>query len=248
MDLLPKSFIPQLKEDILFNNKIIKIRITPNGISIDSKHPKSNEQSTISADLAIITVPFSALRFVQFEPYHALSYYKRKAIRELNYMSSTKIGIEFKSRFWEKEGQLGGKTITDLPIRFTYLPSIDIGKNGPAVIVASYTWADEALTWDVLPEKERIQFALSNLAEIYGNHVYQEFVSGQSFSWSHNPFAGGAFPIFEPGQEKELFPYIPTPEGRIHFAGEHTSLTHGWIQGAIESGIRVAFEINNKSD
>jgi monoamine oxidase len=31
----------------------------------------------------------------------------------------------------------------------------------------------------------------------------------------------------------------------VHFAGEHTSLTHGWIQGAIESGIRVANEVND---
>ena len=34
------------------------------------------------------------------------------------------------------------------------------------------------------------------------------------------------------------------PEGRIHFAGEHTSLYHAWIQGALESGIRAAKEIH----
>lgn len=32
---------------------------------------------------------------------------------------------------------------------------------------------------------------------------------------------------------------------QVYFAGEHTSSTHGWIQGAIESGIRVAYEVNN---
>ncbi|MFE4430746.1 FAD-dependent oxidoreductase, partial [Peribacillus butanolivorans] len=30
-----------------------------------------------------------------------------------------------------------------------------------------------------------------------------------------------------------------------HFAGEHASTVHGWIQGAIESGIRVADEVND---
>ncbi|WP_163102358.1 flavin monoamine oxidase family protein [Peribacillus alkalitolerans] len=245
MDLLPQSFLPQLKEEILFHQKMTKISQTPNNVSIDSIHPNTFEATSTTADFAIITIPFSALRFVQIEPYDSFSYYKRKAIREINYMSSTKIGIEFKSRFWEKEGQRGGKTITELPIRFTFFPSTGIGTEGNAVIVASYTWADEALTWDFLPEKERIHFALTNLAEIYGDQVYQEFVTGKSFSWSHNPYSGGAFPILEPGQEKELFPHILTPEGRVHFAGEHTSLTHGWIQGAIESGIRVAFEVNN---
>jgi monoamine oxidase len=33
------------------------------------------------------------------------------------------------------------------------------------------------------------------------------------------------------------------PEGRIHFAGEHTSLDHRWIEGAVESAIRTATEI-----
>jgi monoamine oxidase len=34
------------------------------------------------------------------------------------------------------------------------------------------------------------------------------------------------------------------PEGRIYFAGEHASLYHAWIQGAIESGLRAASEIH----
>jgi len=37
---------------------------------------------------------------------------------------------------------------------------------------------------------------------------------------------------------------IVAPEGRIHFAGEHTSLYHAWIQGALESGIRAAREVH----
>ncbi len=37
---------------------------------------------------------------------------------------------------------------------------------------------------------------------------------------------------------------FPTPEGPIHFAGEHTSLKHAWIEGALESSIRAALEVN----
>ena len=49
---------------------------------------------------------------------------------------------------------------------------------------------------------------------------------------------------FQAGQESELQPAIVKPEGRIFFAGDHTTLYHGWIQGAIESGIFVAMEVN----
>uniref|UniRef100_UPI00201BC60D FAD-dependent oxidoreductase n=1 Tax=Bacillus velezensis TaxID=492670 RepID=UPI00201BC60D len=51
---------------------------------------------------------------------------------------------------------------------------------------------------------------------------------------------------FKPGQELELFPDITSPSGNVHFAGEYTTLTHGWLQGAIESGIRVAYEVNEQ--
>jgi monoamine oxidase len=33
------------------------------------------------------------------------------------------------------------------------------------------------------------------------------------------------------------------PEGRMHFAGEHTSIWSGWMNGALESGRRAATEI-----
>jgi len=52
--------------------------------------------------------------------------------------------------------------------------------------------------------------------------------------------------MFKPDQLKELGQYIGIPEGRIHFAGSHSSTTPGWIQGAIEAGIRTAYEVNNR--
>ncbi len=244
MDALPNSFLPQLKDNIFMSYKVEKIIQENNKVMMQVNNEQTVSRFIITGDIAIVTIPFSALRFVEVYPYHLFSYYKRRAIRELNYIAATKIAIEFKSRFWERVGQCGGKSITDLPIRFTYYPSYGIHTPGPAIILASYTWADEALTWDSLPNSERIRYALNNLAQIYGNIVYSEFVTGASFSWSQNPYSCGAFTAFEPGQELELFPYITPPAGKVHFAGEHTTLTHGWIQGAIESGVRVAHEVN----
>ncbi|WJE55180.1 flavin monoamine oxidase family protein [Bacillus cereus] len=247
MDALPQSFLPQLKDNIWFYQKMTKIVQQDNCVSVYSRHEQTSKQYMVTGDLAIITIPFSALRFIEVEPYHSFSYYKRRAIRELNYIAATKIAIEFKSRFWEREGQYGGKSITDLPIRFSYFPSYGIHTKGAALVLASYTWADEALTWDSLSNEDRVRYTLKNLAEIYGNQVYTEFVSGASYSWSENPYSCGGFTAFEPGQELEIYPYTRTVEGRVYFAGEHTTLTHGWMQGAIESGIRVAYEVNDLS-
>jgi monoamine oxidase len=62
--------------------------------------------------------------------------------------------------------------------------------------------------------------------------------------WHDDEFAGGAFALFDPGQQTRLYKDIVAPEGRIYFAGEHASLYHAWIQGAIESGLRAASEIH----
>jgi monoamine oxidase len=40
-----------------------------------------------------------------------------------------------------------------------------------------------------------------------------------------------------------MAPDIARPEGRVHFAGEHTSAWMGWMEGAIESGERAAREV-----
>ncbi|MCU4988016.1 flavin monoamine oxidase family protein [Bacillus cereus] len=246
IDALPKAFLSQLNENIFMRYKVEKIIQENSKVMMQVNHEQTIERFMVTGDVAIVTIPFSALRFVEIQPYNLFSYYNRRAIRELNYIAATKIAIEFKSRFWERVGQCGGKSITDLPIRFTYYPSYGIHTPGAATVLASYTWADEALTWDSLPNSKRIRYVLKNLAEIYGDIVYSEFVTGASFSWSQNPYSCGAFTAFEPGQELELFPYITSPSGKVHFAGEHTTLTHGWMQGAIESGIRVAYEVNEQ--
>jgi Tat protein secretion system quality control protein TatD with DNase activity len=56
-------------------------------------------------------------------------------------------------------------------------------------------------------------------------------------------FTFGAFAIFEPHQERELYRNCWKQHEGIHFAGQHTSLKHAWIEGAVESGIRAAKEV-----
>jgi monoamine oxidase len=49
---------------------------------------------------------------------------------------------------------------------------------------------------------------------------------------------GGAFAITHPGTLANFFDEARKPEGRAFFAGEHLSITPGWIQGALESSLR----------
>jgi monoamine oxidase len=42
-----------------------------------------------------------------------------------------------------------------------------------------------------------------------------------------------------PGQHTALHRHLVTPEGRLFFAGEDISLTHTWMQGALESALQA---------
>ena len=85
--------------------------------------------------------------------------------------------------------------------------------------------------------------ALENVARIHPQ-VADAFEVGASKSWHDDEFAGGDFAFFLPEQQTLLHQAIVAPEGRIHFAGEHASLYHSWIQGAIESGLRAARDVH----
>lgn len=201
---------------------------------------------TFTADYAIVTIPATAMRFCEFQP--LLSYPKRRAITALHYDSATKVLLEFKTRFWERgaQGFTGGGCVSDSPNRFTYFPSHVPGSPG-GVVLASYTWSDDAMRWDSLTDDERYAFALRNMAGMFGPQVYQEFTGhGATQSWTRNRYALGEAAIFTPGQMHEYHPATRSIEGRVHFAGEHTSLKPAWIEGALESATRVALEVHRR--
>ena len=70
-----------------------------------------------------------------------------------------------------------------------------------------------------------------------------EFEKGAVHRWSTDPWAGGAFAMYRPGQMTELLPALTASEDGMHFAGEHTSPWTGWMEGALDSGERVAREV-----
>ena len=201
---------------------------------------------SVRGHYAITTIPFSLFRFIDVQP--ALSPGKQKAINELHYINATKIFLQCKSRPWEKSSPTDdstGLTITDTPARNVYFPAP--GAHGSrAVVLASYSLEDDARIWAALPPEERIKKVVQYLDNIYPGFGAEVEV-GASCNWSDpQQFAGGAFAMFTPGQMATLHEDIVKPEGLLHFAGEHTSYEHGWVEGAIESGLREALNVHQR--
>jgi len=111
-------------------------------------------------------------------------------------------------------------------------------------MLASYSWGQAARRLASLPHRDRAATVLRQLSRIHPQLREPGMVrETASWSWDDHPYSGGAFAWFMPGQHSSLHGHIVEPAGKIYFAGEHASLTHTWMQGALESAVRNVREM-----
>ena len=239
MDRLPNAFYGELADVIRFGAEVSAIDQDPHSVTVH--YQTKGGRFSVTADYAVCAIPFSVLQTV--EAVKPFSREKQRAIRQLSYSASTKILFQVRRRRWEElDGIYGGATVTDLPIRRMNYPTPD-PNNPRGMLLASYTWGQDAARWGAMDEETRIEQALEDVSKIHP-WIGEEYEVGASHAWYDDPWARGAFALFEPEQQTHLQADIVKPEGRVYFAGEHCSLYHAWIQGALESGIRAAREIH----
>jgi len=241
MDQLPEAFFRELQQEVRFGSEVHAIEQTGDGVTVHFK--TESGRFNVSGDYCVCTLPFPVLRTVEILG-RDFSHEKRRAIRQLNYHASTKVLFQVRHRFWETEDGIvgGGATVTDLPIRRMNYPPTD-PSNERGVLLASYSWGQDALQWGAMDPETRLEEALDDVARIHPR-IREEYEVGTSHAWYGDRWARGAFALFAPDQQTDLQAAIVAPEGLVHFAGEHCSLYHAWIQGALESGIRAAKEIH----
>ena len=243
MDRLPMAFLPELENRIQFGAEMVALDYTADSVTIHYRSPAGLDLAT--GDFAIVTMPYSVLRFVDvLKPF---SPGKQMVLRQLYYVNAMKVFFQCRRRFWEEDdGLFGGSTITDLPIRQIQYPDHN-RETKQGVLMGSYTYGEEANRWTSRSPEDRVTQTLKYVAMIHPQ-VTKESEKGVFKVWSEDKFSGGAFAVFEPGEEARLSAHIATPEGPIHFAGEHTSSKKRvWIEGAVESGLRAAQEVHEHS-
>ncbi|ORT61008.1 NAD(P)/FAD-dependent oxidoreductase [Streptomyces sp. CB03238] len=140
---------------------------------------------------------------------------------------------------------IGGGSVTDNANRFMFNPSHPVPGSDGGVVLASYSWADDARRWDSYDDEARYALALRGMQEVYGQRLEVFFTGvGRTQSWHRDPYAYGEASVLLPGQHTEIFLDMRTQEGPLHFAGCHTSVKPAWIEGALESAVRAALEVH----
>lgn len=232
-DRLPAEFAKRV--DVRYGAVVVGVAQSDTAVEIHIRSGGGPE--TLAADRIVCAMPCPVIGRILDDA--RLSPAKQRAIREQHYSRTVKVFMQSSERFWLMQGWSGYVT-TDLPIeRLTPDPGADPGARGAltAYPIGAYT-----STLEGLPEQDRVSAAFEQARQIFPD-LAKTFEGGVAHCWGLDPWQRGSFALHTPGQIG-FIDTLARPEGRVHFAGEHTSVWTGWMQGALDSARRVVREIS----
>lgn len=231
-DRLPLAFAEALHDKIILESPVSLIDQRSEQVTV-----RTSKGETYSADSVIVTVPLPVLNKIQFMP--ELSREKQEAANgKYRYASASRVYVQTRERFWESEG-LNGYARTDWPEEI-WQPTVD--QPGDKGILLTYMFQGRAREVEALGASERIDHLVERWKNVFPG-ITDQVEQGTSHAWDAYEWSLGAFAGPTPSQSETYDAHLRRPEGKIHFAGEHISDYHGWMQGALQSGLRVVSEI-----
>jgi monoamine oxidase len=230
-DQIPRALAAALP-DVRFNAPVTSIRVLPDEVTVTYQH--GNSYQTVSSAFAVLAIPLTTARLIEFHP--PLPEAHRRMVNELSYGAVTKVLIEYRRRFWDDKGW-NGRLSTDAPIVYTWHATNHIeNEHG---ILTVYTGGDPAAKLAALSDEERIQLAVAEIEKLFsGSSDLIECTA--TVAWPKEAYTRGSYAALAPGQVTAHWKTLFEPAGRLFFAGEHATPIQGFMEGAVESGQRVA--------
>jgi len=194
-------------------------------------------EGEVRAAKVIVTVPPPMAKRIRFDPPLPT---RLTELQKTTYMGSVFKAIAvYETPFW-RDRVVGEFIVLNDPGRAVFDSSSPGGPGHLVILVGGPT----ARALDDLDPAERRKTLLDDLVQDLGREVLEP-ASWHEKSWHLDENTGGgylALPL--PGSPAELpFPHVPI--GNIHWAGTETAHDHpGYLDGAIESGLRAAGEIS----
>jgi monoamine oxidase len=234
-DQLPFALAARLAGAVRYGCRVVSIGQDDRSAWLLIEHAGGRE--TVRGDYAVCALPFSVARRLFTDA--RLSSGKQRVIEQQKYFPVDKLFLQMRRQFWKDQG-LSGFANTDLiSERFWSLGGKSPEDRG---LLLSYVIGANAAKLDQMSMSDRAAVTLADAERVFPG-ARHHFEAVRAKSWSEDPWQQGGLARFDPG-ELDFIRVSAGREGRIHFAGEHTSRWNGWIQGAIESGQRVAKEIS----
>jgi len=239
MDRIAAAFEQRVGGQIRYRAEVSAIHNVENGVKVVYKD--ATGEKSIAADLCICTIPLPVLSNID----HNFSSDASRAIDSIVYMSTGKIGLQFKRRFWEEdEGIYGGITHTNNQLTQIFYPSYDY-LSGKGILIGYYNFNEKAVATGNLSYDEREQLALDKGSLIHPQYR-QEFETSFSVSWHKTKYNLGGWALYSSEERQTLYKALLQPDGQVYFAGEHMTYLNAWMAGALESARSVVAAVHSR--
>ncbi len=243
-DRIPAAMAARLGPAVHYRTVVRRVLASGEGVRVEAETDGS--AVSFQADRVVCAAPFGALRDVEMGP---LDEQKRRVIGELPQTSVTRAFLEFDRPYWHDAGLIGVAS-TDLPENdgaarpgLWMEDASMLAPPGSGAVLDCYAVGPLARALAPMDDAERTHLILAQVERAMPGA--EAAFTGRSICvcWDEEPYTRGDYCWFEPGQMAKMQPHLARPCGRIHFCGDHTSALPGWIQGALESGVRAAAEV-----
>ncbi|WP_278261935.1 FAD-dependent oxidoreductase [Nocardia sp. AG03] len=228
---LAERLAAELGARVVLDSPVTALRRDASGVTVESA------SGTYRAAKVIVTVPPpTAARIEHHPPLPAA----RISLQDNTCMGSVYKAIAVYDRpFWRERAEAETMSLTEPGSAFFDTSSPD-GPGHLCVLVAGA----EARALDDLTAEARRARILGAIAGRLGPEIRTPR-GWHEKSWHRDAHAGGGYTVLpKPGYTDGHFPFPAAPSDNLHWAGAETASEHaGYIEGAIESGERVAREV-----
>jgi len=253
---LPEAIAASLPGgSIVFGRRLVALRRTKNG-GYALRFANGGTSETVLADRVVLALPFITLRAVDYSG-AGFDSAKINAVENLGYGYHTKLHLQFDRRAWMRADRpwpepTTGQIWTSLPMQSAL--DYSLGQRGGDGLLEVFTAGAPAML-DTPP----MPYARIGDAPAVARHVRSFFEQldriwpGVSDTWNGRATLGNAqadpnilasYSCWLVGQCTTIAGHEARRQGRVHFAGEHTSIAYqGFMEGGAESGVRAADEI-----
>ena len=244
MDMIGQAFGRELAGLIRYDAKVTRIQQGEAGVTVtteDVGDPAATRQET--ADWCLCTIPLSILNGIPMDIGAPL----KAAIDAVPYLSSLKVGLQFRRRFWEEDEAIyGGISYTDLPIGQIAYPNTGFNRSGPGVLLGAYLFeGTNSYEFAAMPPAERVARTVDIGAAIHPQYR-AEFQNGMAIAWHRVPFTLGCAGNWSDAAREAHYDDLCRIDGRIVLAGEHASELPAWQEGAILSSLDAIGRLHDR--
>ena len=239
-DQIPAALAATVANQIDTGKALIAVRRNTAG-SYTLKFQGSRAE--VIVDKVVLALPFSILNNSVDLTRSGFSPLKMTAIRELQMGTNSKLNVQFNQRLWRDLGN-NGDSVSDQGYQVTW--EVSRGQPGNSGILVNYSGGNNGASFGTGTPAARASQFLNQLDPVMpGVRATWNGRATVDF-WPGNPYARGSYSYWQVGQYTRFAGIEGTQEGNAHFCGEHTSIdAQGYLEGAVETGERVAVEIIN---